>query len=249
MIISPPWPEKYYPGPKIVCGYELKKIDSFHWLILNDEFSRIGSAGIISGISIGMAVGLPPILHYGSDYLKEQVVIPALRGDKFMSLAITEPHVGSDVANLKTTAVLSQDGSHYIVNGMKKWITNGTFCDFILTAVRTSDEGMFGISMLLIDAKSPGVSRRQMKCQGVWSSGTAFIIFDNVNVPVKQLVGEENQGFKIIMINFNFERLGICANILSLSRAFVSESFKFVHKRKTFGKRLVDHPVIRLKLG
>jgi len=70
MFISPPWPEKYYPS-KVVCGYEFKKIDSFHWLILNDEFSRIGSAGIVSGISIGMAVALPPILHYGSEFLKE----------------------------------------------------------------------------------------------------------------------------------------------------------------------------------
>lgn len=164
-------------------------------------------------------------------------------------MAITEPWGGSDVANLKATAKKSECGKFYIVNGMKKWITNGIFCQYFTTAVRTGDDGMFGISLLVVDNSYPGVITRKMKCQGLWSSGTTFIVFDNVKVPVENLIGKENEGFKYIMYNFNPERLGICIEGVTLARLCLEESFKFAHKRKTFGKRLVDHPVIRNKLG
>jgi alkylation response protein AidB-like acyl-CoA dehydrogenase len=104
-----------------------------------------------------------------------------LAGKKFICLAITEPSAGSDVANLKTTAKLTPDGKHYIVNGEKKWITNGVFADYFTTAVRTGGEGMGGISLLLIE-RSKGVKTTQMKCQGVWSSGTTYVEFDDVMV-------------------------------------------------------------------
>lgn len=102
---------------------------------------------------------------------------------------------GSDVANLTCEAKLSDDGKHYIVNGEKKWITNGVWSEYFTTAVRTGGEGMNGISVLLIERSAGGVSTRKMDCQGVWSSGTTYITFEDVKVPVENLIGKENQGF------------------------------------------------------
>merc|ERR1712100_712679 len=108
---------------------------------------------------------------------------------------------------------------------------------------------MKGISMLLIPMDLPGVSAKKMKCMGVWSSGTAYITLENVKVPVKNLIGKENQGFKVIMKNFNHERWGFVVQANRFSRICLEESFKYATKRKTFGKTLVEHPVIRWKLA
>jgi alkylation response protein AidB-like acyl-CoA dehydrogenase len=156
---------------------------------------------------------------------------------------------GSDVANLTCEAKLTEDGKHYIVNGEKKWITNGIWCEYFSTAVRTGGEGAGGVSMLLIERSMGGVSTRKMDCQGVWSSGTTYITFEDVKVPVENLIGKENKGFKVIMTNFNHERIGIIIQCIRFSRVCYEESMKYAHKRKTFGKRLIDHPVIRLKLA
>jgi len=164
-------------------------------------------------------------------------------------LAITEPTAGSDVANLKTEAKLTPDGKHYIVNGEKKWITNGVFADFFTVAVRTGGAGMGGVSLLLLERSMPGITTRQMQCSGVWPSGTTYITFEDVLVPVENLIGKENEGFKYIMHNFNHERFGIIIQAVRLARVCVEEAFKYAHKRQTFGKRLIDHPVIRLKLA
>jgi len=156
---------------------------------------------------------------------------------------------GSDVANINCEAKLTPDGKHYIVNGEKKWITNGIWCEYFTTAVRTGGPGMGGVSVLLIERSHGGVSTRKMDCQGVWSSGTTYITFEDVKVPVENLIGKENQGFKVIMTNFNHERIGIIIQCLRFSRVCYEESIKYAHKRKTFGQRLIDHPVIRLKLA
>ena len=125
--------------------------------------------------------------------MQERIVSPVLRGEKRICLCITEPCAGSDVAAIQTIATKTPDGKFYIVSGMKKWITTGMNCDYFTTAVSTDpNQGMFGISILLIEKTMPGVYLRQMKCQGLWSTGTAFIVFDNVKVPVENLIGEEN---------------------------------------------------------
>ena len=113
------------------------------------------------------------------------------------------------MANIQCEAKKSSDGSHYIVNGEKKWITNGVYADFFTVAVRTGGKGMGGISLLLIE-RGPGVVTKQMKCQGVWSSGTTYITFEDVKVPVTHLIGKENEGFRYVMYNFNHERWWSC---------------------------------------
>ncbi|KAK8195866.1 hypothetical protein M8818_007017 [Zalaria obscura] len=232
-----------------VKSVEPAKWDLFHEMLLTDELSRSGSGGFVWNLIGGFGIGCPPVVKHGKKALVDRIVPGILAGDKRICLAITEPDAGSDVANLTCEAKLSEDGKHYIVNGEKKWITNGVWSDYFTTAVRTGGEGMNGVSVLLIERDFGGVSTRKMDCQGVWSSGTTYVTFEDVKVPVENLVGKENQGFKVIMTNFNHERIGIIIQCLRFSRVCYEESMKYAHKRRTFGKKLIEHPVIRLKLA
>ena len=172
------------------------KWDAFHELLITDELSRPGSGGFVWNILGGLGIGGPPLVKFGKKVVVDRVMPSILNGNKRICLAITEPDAGSDVANLTCEAKLTEDGKHYIVNGEKKWITNGVWCDYFTTAVRTGGEGAGGVSMLLIEREHGGVSTRRMDCQGVWSSGTTYITFEDVKVPVENLIGKENQGFR-----------------------------------------------------
>jgi len=239
-----------YAGSHIAGGVKPEEYDAFHEMIAIDEVCRSGSAGVAFSLIISLNVGLPPLLHFGvaDRALQERACVECLTGRKNICLAITEPSAGSDVANITATAVKTPCGKFYIVNGEKKWITGGTFADFFTVAVRTGGAGMGGISMLLIE-RGPGVTTRHMPCQGLWSGGTAYVTFEDVKVPVGNLIGQENQGFKYIMYNFNHERWAMCVQAMRFARVCFEEAFKYAHKRQTFGKRLIDHPVIRLKLA
>lgn len=242
------WPTEYV-GDHIAGGVKPEEFDAFHMLILIDEICRCGSGGVSLAMFGGLGIGLPPVLHFGSQYLKDKVAKDCLTGEKIICLAITEPYAGSDVAQLRCEARKTPDGSHYIVNGEKKWITNGVFADYFTVAVRTGGDGAKGISMLLIEKERAGVKVRQMDCSGLWPSGTTYVTFEDVKVPTANLIGKENQGFKYIVANFNGERWGIAVQALRFARVCIEESIKYAHKRKTFGVRLIDHGVIRHKLG
>lgn len=239
------YPTEYSTAPKVV---PVEKWDLFHEMLLTDELSRTGSGGFVWNLIGGFGIGCPPVMKFGSKALKDRIMPGILSGDKRICLAITEPDAGSDVANLTCEAKLSEDGKHFIVNGEKKWITNGIWSDYFTTAVRTGGPGNNGVSLLLIE-RTEGVSTRRMDCQGVWSSGTTYITFEDVKVPVENLLGKQNQGFRVIMTNFNHERIGIIIQCLRFSRVCYEESVKYASKRRTFGKKLIDHPVIRMKLA
>ncbi|KAK4545550.1 hypothetical protein LTR36_002900 [Oleoguttula mirabilis] len=243
-----PFPQQL-AGGRTVKSVPPEKWDLFHEMLLTDELSRTGSGGFVWNVLGGFGIGCPPLVKFGKKEVVDRVVPEILSGDKRICLAITEPDAGSDVANLTCEAKLSEDGKHYIVNGEKKWITNGIWCDYFTTAVRTGGEGMNGVSVLLIERSMGGVSTRRMDCQGVWSSGTTYITFEDVKVPVENLIGKENQGFKVLMTNFNHERIGIIIQCLRFSRVCYEESMKYAHKRRTFGQKLINHAVIRLKLA
>jgi len=247
IVVGTPWPSEYTTYP-VIGGMNPEELDMFHELIFLDEVSRTGSGGILWGLCGGLSIGLPPVLHFGSDDLKKRIVPGCLAGDKVICLAITEPWGGSDVANLRTTAKKTADGKHYIVNGEKKWITNGVFADYFTVAVRTGGPGMKGVSMLLIE-RSEGMTTKQMNCMGVWASGTTYITFEDVLVPVENLIGKENKGFQYIMHNFNHERWGIIAQSNRFARVCLEESVKWATKRRAFGKTLIQQPVIRAKIA
>src|SRR6266851_1712890 len=165
---------------------------------------------------------------------------------KISALAITEPGAGSDVANLQTRA--RREGGHYVVNGSKTFITSGMRADYYTVAVRTGAPGKGGISLLVIERDTPGFTRSPLKKMGWWASDTATLYFDDCRVPVGHLLGEENQGFTLIMRNFNRERLGMAAGCAGYAQVCLDEAVAYARERETFGRKLIEHQVIRHKL-
>jgi len=200
----------------------------------------------LAGASV---IGIPPVIHHGTSEQKRKW-LPGLFGwETSFCLGITEPGAGSDVANIQTTAIKSPDGSHYVVNGHKKWITGTPWATHMTTAVRTGGPGMGGISVLVIPTNSRGFSSRRIANSGQKAGGASFIELDNVCVPTSNLLGKENEGFKIIMTNFNRERFVMSVACNRSARECLSDSFNYSLKRHTFGKPLLTNQIIRSKIA
>jgi acyl-CoA dehydrogenase len=210
---------------------------------------------VLAGKSVGTCVGLgthaialPPIVELGSEDQKRRFVLPVLAGDAIAALGITEPGAGSDVAAVRTRAV--RDGDHYVVNGAKTFITSGCRADFVTTAVRTGGEGHGGISLLVIERGTPGFSvSKKLRKTGWWASDTAELAFDDCRVPLANRIGEENAGFRAIMINFVAERLMIAAQCVAIAELAYRESVAYARERSAFGKPLTGFQVTRHKLA
>jgi acyl-CoA dehydrogenase len=220
--------------------------DPMYSIVTAEELARMGAGGINASLMVH-GIGLPPVLAIGSQAMKSHIAPQVLAGEKIHALAITEPSGGSDVANLKTRAV--REGNHYVVNGSKMFITGGMRADYYTVAVRTGDAGAKGISLLLLERDMKGFTRTSLKKQGWWSSDTAALYFDDVHVPVENLIGEENRGFIGIMLNFNRERIGMAAGANAFARVCFEDALAWARERHTFGKRLADHQVIRHKFA
>jgi acyl-CoA dehydrogenase len=211
--------------------------------------SRYGGSGGVLASLFSHNIGLPPVLNHGCDALQREVIPPVLRGEKIAALAITEPGGGSDVASLRTAA--RRDGDSWVIDGTKMFITSGMRADWITVAVRTGEvgsKGSGGVSMIVVPGDAAGLSRTELKKMGWWCSDTAQLHFDNVRVPHRNLLGEEGGGFKIIMTNFNGERLAMSAMALGFAQACLDEALAWARQRKTFGTALVERQVIRHKL-
>ena len=193
-------------------------------------------------------IGLPPVLAHGAPELQAEVVPPVLRGEQIAALGITEPGGGSDVAALRTTA--RREGDEYVIDGEKVFITSGMRCDWLTLAVRTdaSNKGASGISMVVVPMDRPGVSRSALQKMGWHCSDTAHLRFDGVRVPVRYRLGEEGAGFRMIMGNFNGERLAMSAMALGFAQACYDEALDWARQRQTFGAALIERQVIRHKL-
>ena len=234
-ILGLGYPEEYGGSP---C-------DQFHRIVLSQELARAACGGVSASL-MSHTIGSPPILAVGPEAMKKRVLPQVLSGEKISALAITEPSGGSDVAQLKTTA--RREGDYYIVNGSKMFITSGVRADFYTVAVRTGGPGAGGVSLLLIERGMPGFTQQPLKKMGWWASDTAQLFFDDVKVPVENLIGEENKGFRYVMLNFNSERLGMAAGCTAMSRVCLEESISWARERKVFGGRLADQQVIRHKI-
>ncbi|CAE8602218.1 unnamed protein product [Polarella glacialis] len=233
------------PEIKLPSGLSPKQFDFFHEQIAHEEMGALGYPGVIDGLGAGFCIGLPPMLHFSTPALRDKVVPEILKGEKRICLAISEPSAGSDVAGIQTYCTKSKDGSHYIVNGVKKWITNGVFADYFVTACQGPGKGM---SLMLIE-RSEGVGAKPIKTSYSPAAGTALVTYDDVMVPVANLLGKENEGFKCVMANFNHERWFICAQCIAGCRLIVKDCMTWGSQRKVFGKPLMNQPVIRNKLA
>jgi acyl-CoA dehydrogenase len=220
--------------------------DIFFQVAAWEEVMRCGSGGIAAGLG-SLNIAIPPILSHGSSEQKERFARPVITGDKIAALAISEPGGGSDVAGLQTTAVRTND--HYVVNGSKTFITSGCRADQITCAVRTGGGVAQGISLLVIEAGTPGYSvSEKLKKTGWWASDTAQIFLDDCKVPVENLIGEENHGFFAIMDNFQSERLQLAVMANMTSQLALEASIQYANQREAFGKPLAGFQVLRHKI-
>jgi acyl-CoA dehydrogenase len=208
------------------------------------------SAGASSGLLSALfthGIALPHISSQGSADLVDRYVRPTLAGERIGSLGITEPGGGSDVGNLRTTAV--RDGDHFVVNGSKTFITSGTRADFVTTAVRTGGPGAAGVSLLVVDTDSPGFTvDRKLEKMGWHCSDTAELSYVDVRVPVGNLVGEENAGFWYIAEQFVVERLALAVHAYGIAARSLELAAAYCRERETFGEPLVKRQVVRHKL-
>ncbi|KAJ5584864.1 uncharacterized protein N7459_004664 [Penicillium hispanicum] len=239
-------PGKHLHGRSLLGGaVDGTEFDYLHDMIVAQELVRANARGFQDGNMAGMAISLTAVQQWLRDpALKERVTGEVLSGQKKMCLAITEAFAGSDVAGLKTTAEKTADGKFYIVNGTKKWITNGMFADYFVTGCKTDK----GFSVLLIP-RGEGVETKQIKTSYSTAAATAYVQFENVKVPVTNLLGEEHKGFIVIMSNFNHERFMMVAAVVRMSMSIVEECLKWCNQRIVFNKKLVEQPAIRQKLA
>lgn len=215
---------------------------------MSRTLARYGGSGGVMASLFTHNIGLPPVMAHGTLELQQEVIPPVLQGEKIAALGITEPGGGSDVAALRTTARL--DGDDYVIDGEKVFITSGMRCDWITLAVRTDlqSKGASGISMIVVPCNAPGVSRTRLEKMGWLCSDTAHLRFDSVRVPVRYRLGAEGAGFRMIMGNFNGERLAMSAMALGFAEACHDEALAWARQRSTFGAALIERQVIRHKL-
>ena len=208
-------------------------------VVKSEELARCGSAGVTMGLLVQADMATPVINDLGSREVKDEFLMPAIRGDKVAALGVTEPGAGSDVAGLRTTA--RSVGDEYVINGSKTFITNGTRADFVTLMVKTdADAGHNGISIIVCptDVKGFSISKKLEKA-GNWSSDTAELFFEDVRVPKRYLLGQEGMGFVYLMQNFQSERLVGCVSGLAGSKLALDRSVQFGRERVAFGKPLI----------
>ncbi len=219
--------------------------DAFLRVIIHQALAAGGSGGVSAGL-ISSYISMPVLLHFGSEAQRQLVLPKVLSGQEIAALAVTEPSGGSDVAGLLTTA--HRDGDGWVLNGAKTFITSGMRADWFTVAARTGGSGRTGISVFLVPGNVAGLSRTPLKKMGWWSSDTATLYFDECRVSADALVGEENDGWRAIMGNFNYERIDLIAQSLAFSQLCIDEAVSYARERHTFGKPLIQNQVIRHKI-
>jgi acyl-CoA dehydrogenase len=218
-----------------------------HDAVWTEELSRCGSGGVAAGIGAHIGIATPPVWKFGTAEQKERYLRPAIAGEKIAALGITEPGAGSDVAGLRTTARRVDGG--WVVNGEKTYITNGVRADFVVTAVKTTEEGgHHGISFLIVD-RQEGMRSSALRKMGWHASDTATIAYDDVFVPEENLLGRENEGFYLIMANFQWERLLMALGAVGAMQRAYETTVRFAKERETFGRPLTGHQAVRHKLA
>jgi acyl-CoA dehydrogenase len=228
-------------------------IKSFKYnAIESEELSR--AAVSFGGSSVHVALCLPYLLKLGTDEQKKRWLPKFISGESMFAIAMTEPGTGSDLAGMKTTAKLSADGSHYVLNGAKTFITGGVLADRVIVCARTAeakpDDRRFGISLLAVDTKSDGYSvGRKLDKLGLKVSDTAELAFSDVVVPVEDLLGEENKGFSYLGQNLPQERLAIAYGAYAQAAAAVEFAKKYTTERHIFGKSVVSFQNTKFELA
>ncbi|WDP89542.1 MAG: acyl-CoA dehydrogenase family protein [Desulfobacter sp.] len=224
-------------------------LDYWYETIVLEECARIHCWGIPMAIAVQSNMATPALEQFGSEYIKETYLTPALKGEMVAAIAVTEPDAGSDVAALKTTAV--REGDHYILNGSKTFITNGLQADFLTLLARTSDEpGYHSFSLFVVPTDIEGFSvSKKLDKLGMRSSDTAELFFDNVKIPAENLIGVEGEGFIHQMQQFQHERFAVLPMAYIGVEETIKETVAYLKERVVFGKPLIKKQVLRHRLA
>ncbi|MEQ3655102.1 MAG: acyl-CoA dehydrogenase family protein [Dokdonia sp.] len=223
-------------------------LDFFYTVIFLEELQRINSGGFAAAMWAHAYLAMTHINAEGDERIKQEYLTPSISGDKIGCLCITEPFGGSDVAGMRTTAV--KDGDHYIINGSKTFITNGVYSDYLVVAAKTAPElGGKGMSIFVLDRDMPGISATKLDKLGWRASDTGEIAFDNVKVPVANLMGEENKGFAYIMQHFASERLIMGINAHARAEFAIEYALGYMKERTAFGKTIDRFQALRHKIA
>jgi len=217
-------------------------------VIFDEELARMNSGGFSASIGAHPLLALTHLNAEGSEDQKQRYLVPGIRGKQIGCLAITEPGGGSDVQAIRTSAI--RDGDHYVVSGSKTFITNGVSSDFLIVVVKTNPkEKAKGISLLIVDRDSPGLSATTLDKLGWRASDTGEIAFDNVRVPAKNLLGAEGQGFFYVMQHFVSERLSLASGGVAAASYALELTLHYINERKAFGKKLNRFQVLRHRIA
>jgi citronellyl-CoA dehydrogenase len=224
-------------------------LDYWYETVLLEELATIDCGGIPMAIAVQTNMATPAIDEFGSEYLKETYLKPAVLGDMVAAIAVTEPDAGSDVAAIRTTA--RREGNHYILNGSKTYITNGTQADYLTLLARTSDEpGYHSFSLFVVPTNLPGFQvSRKLKKIGMRSSDTAELFFDDMKIPAENLIGVEGEGFIHQMMQFQHERFSALPMSYVVTKKVIAETVEYLKKRVVFGKPLITKQVLRHRLA
>ena len=236
-FLCPQVPEEY-GGLGLDFGYNA---------IIAEEISRAGLTGIGWGLHSDIAV--PYIVNYGSEEQKQKYLPRCISGEIVTAIAMTEPGTGSDLQNVRTTAI--KDGDHYVLNGSKTFITNGQLADLVIVVAKTNpEEGATGVSLLLVEADSPGFKKgTNLDKVGMKAQDTSELFFDDVKVPAENLLGGEGQGFIYLMQELAQERLGVAIGAIANAEAGLRWTVDYVRERKAFGKPIAAFQNTQFKLA
>ncbi len=221
-----------------------------HDAIWVEELSRRGaSGGVAAGLNAHSSIAMPPIFNFGNEWQRQRWLVPGIAGEKIGALGITEPGAGSDVASIRTSAKRVDGG--FLVNGSKTFITNGVRADFMVCAVKTTEEGGHGgISFLVLESDMPGYEvTSKLEKLGWHASDTGEIAFSDVFVPEEHLLGEENGGFQQIMANFAWERLLMSIGAIGAMDRLIEISVNYAKERQAFGRPIGSFQAIRHKIA
>ena len=219
-------------------------LDIFYTVIFLEELQKINSGGFAAAMWAHAYLAMTHLNTEGDERIKQEYLAPSIEGKKIGCLCITEPFGGSDVAGMRTTAVLK--GDHYVMNGSKTFITNGVYGDYLVVAAKTDvSAGNKGMSIFLLDKKMEGISATKLDKLGWRASDTGEIAFNDVKVPVENLMGEEGQGFPYIMQHFALERLIMGINAHARAEYALEYAMNYMEQRTAFGKKINKFQALR----
>ena len=235
-------------GIKYPSEYGGMGLDFSYSMVMAEALGDCNVGGVPMAIGVQTDMCTPARARFGSDELRKEFLTPSIAGDMVGCIGVSEVSGGSDVAALKTTA--RKEGSDYVINGSKMWITNGMQADWCCLLANTSDGPVHkNKSLIMVPMDAPGITRQKIEKIGMHSSDTAQLFFDNVRVPQRNLIGQEGAGFMFQMLQFQEERLYAAAGGLKGLESCINATIEYARERQAFGRSILDNQVVHFRLA